>query len=1553
MEDNNLQQTNTFEGGMNTDLSDMHIKNNEYRYAENIRIVTNTDSNTGEARLIEGASEIQLYLDGNLFYLNRDEHIFAFTECDGYNIMFTKESYNKGAKNLQRSIDTIINGQSDNYIIKATFEPELFTNGAYFQLESQKAGVDILPETVDMKLKCDVYLTQEDYAHDMVTPAFVYIRLTQGQIGIDQTKLEYFYDDLFETLYDYCNIKEIHDAIIISENTQYNYKLKFYKREDSSITTNDILLYEGSINPPVDPGDGDQDTEFDGYVWNVYRIEYPDNYDDGATMHKIFGPCKTKMWDGDNDYELSFEYFLDRVKQLYFVDGHHLLMKLDIMNYNGSDIKSIQQYNYSGVLYAPEVDLNLQGGSLKAGVVQYSYQCYNAGKTATNVSPISGPLEIYDTSKQYFTEGQITSGNAEDYITSASVNIKINVKDVQYDNILLYRIQYIQNGQPPLVDLIYDGTITKNGSFFNYVDTGNKITSYNLEYLQSKISNFSLIPKLICSKNNYLFASNVKVAQDDLYLDWNATENVKISLTYRSDGDCIISKISDYGTLTYQENLARYKSLKDGETYRYGIILYSNDGLISATKWVADVTPERAYNYSDVESNMFYEKTTSGGYKSVMAKPIGIHVEVKDLPKGCIGYEIVRCVRTLNDTRCIAQGVLSNTLVTNSKINKLTEARFSQQPFISMTHNRYGRMNIVNINEGKVQLGDSWITKYKPRIAFTTTAYASQNLMQFISPEVSYNGEQISNIIKNSTTFLKIKRVYSSNTQLNGRLTFCHRSDGGDKYYRMDARSFNSTGKYPFLWYDVFTYEKAYTKDDGQVGDYSDSQGNGCCYYINNTIDTAPQTNYNDYAQITPEGLNVSYIENWNAAGGWDDAGYSFAHLQKLYYDVSKNDFRTTSSQDSDKDVFYIQLMPSLSGVAENDICRNKTIQINDAELIQTYDMRELFRDDTDVAQDRLHDISVSNYTYSPLVLCGIDIVNVDNKRHIDILKNNWDVNKYGTFGNVLGLGCPGLILNLDYSFGSNASRIFGDLYSSTTSTPMCSSVTYVCNLEKECVPYGGSQNVDSSVYVSTGNFFNSGQKNVDIFDGDTYLQMYEHCNCHQYYSVGRNQMNKYMIYYHIPLETDINLALTHGEKISRDCIEGKYKYQYIQLRPNEVKDDDGTFVQSEPMYQYNFVYSTKQSSIKSSGIDTKSAQYGSKFYGNRIYYSNQKISNSTEDEWQQFKSANFLDVDNKYGEVTGLHNFNNNLYFWQENAFGVLSVNEKQMISDSNGLPLLLGTGDVLQRYDYLSYLFGMKKGSDTKIQGNQILYWFDIDRKSLLQFNGSNVQNLFEIKNIQNLVNNTDFTNYIQKCIYDLKNKELMLNGFGNKTLTFNEKIDNFTSVYNLYFRFGTRINENLFLTSYRKIYEWNSNRNSTHSRSFKFKKQDNDVVLNIYPSIKYIVNKFPQLTKVYDNLLFDVTDLNVTITDGLGNEYRPIDEIDKTLKFNFDTVTGSGSSKDGDITDREFDYKMAIPRSNNADYGSRLRGKIMKCEVKCNYNVSYFSLRYITTKYRISWN
>ena len=124
-------------------------------------------------------------------------------------------------------------------------------------------------------------------------------------------------------------------------------------------------------------------------------------------------------------------------------------------------------------------------------------------------------------------------------------------------------------------------------------------------------------------------------------------------------------------------------------------------------------------------------------------------------------------------------------------------------------------------------------------------------------------------------------------------------------------------------------------------------------------------------------------------------------------------------------------------------------------------------------------------------------------------------------------------------------------------------------------------------------------------------------------------------------------------------------------------------------------------------------------------------------------------------------------------------------------------------------------------------------------------------------------------------------------------------------------------------------------------------------VKPYIKYVVNKDSTLVKTFDIQTFG------------GRFYGGEMENLANLQFDYYTPLKQHSSMRGGenttdkrrMTNLEYDYRLNIPRNgedseHKKDYGDRMRGKTMQCEIRSNSNSADFSLQYIITKFRMSW-
>lgn len=533
---------------------------------------------------------------------------------------------------------------------------------------------------------------------------------------------------------------------------------------------------------------------------------------------------------------------------------------------------------------------------------------------------------------------------------------------------------------------------------------------------------------------------------------------------------------------------------------------------------------------------------------------------------------------------------------------------------------------------------------------------------------------------------------------------------------------------------------------------------------------------------------------------------------------------------------------------------------------------------------------------------------------------------------------------------------------------------TYLCNIRKEVVPYGGydfaTRNLNA--YYSDGDYFlNDGKEWNCVFNGDVYIGAFEYTSMHKYWQVFNDNNlypNTHCIMYSIPVETSINLNFTQGYQFSKDAEEGQASF--IQEEPSTVIEQ---YVQKQPQYVYNTAYSAENRARVQTALDQTNIEDYNKNIEYRCYYSNLKTNNEVIDSWTKYQSSNFLDADSNKGPIVNLRSFKNYLVFWQQFATGLFSVNERALTTDDNtGSSIILGTGGVLSRYDYIDDTSGMDQYSYCDTQSATSLYWFDKQNNEIKCFSGgSDVMQLSKSLLVNNLMNN--YKSYINELnrlmFYDKENSEIvsqvLLYSADNMSIAYNEQAKVFTSLYTIPFEgvshfdgatvlghvsdyyidgvFGRFLNLGLWNSPYPDYpSNWDSEVRDAHISTY----------------IKYAVNKQPYTTKVFDNQEI-VTPNKV---DNIGIEKlkdkQTLDVDTKSYYSNnhnytwqTDINSSKGNLKD-QVTLREGNYRFSIPRTEG-EFGNRIRGKYMICSIEDKYPSNDAAIKYIITKFRTSWS
>lgn len=1234
----------------------------------------------------------------------------------------------------------------------------------------------------------------------------------------------------------------------------------------------------------------------------------------------------------ENNVSIITNFESNDVSKVYITDSNSAIKAFNIQEPINEEISDPTYFDIiPGAILAPFKLIELVSGTLPSGMIQYCYQLFKTNGNETTTSSLSAKIPITVLS----TSTKTTNGSASNTITNKGCRLQATAfNDGRFDRLRVISIQYLNSTDTPKIYIINEIDITSNPTgfiTFEYTDTGSGyLSELSIEEFNNLVP-YEFKAKVIEKKDNRLFAANIEEITWDVKYDARA---------YRANKKGIVKLESSYGdAMQIQLSDIVNSSIIISDEHdcinpMNSELLYPEEGSDNDYSWdtinnrLGGIGPNVSYRFIYITMTES-EQTVEGAYQNYnlelnCSKKIRQTIDIQDFQSDAVVAQVLN-----------SQNV--------ARIDNYADPYFASN-FLSYQRDEVYRFGIIFYNQKNIPTPVHWIGD----IRFPSADYGNMPFGQ-VSTELNSRPIGLYFTVNNLPEGVMAYEIVRCRRTLDDRTVVTQGLLSKTVNFRgwrsaPDYDSTNSLGDIDrrpyviptFAENPIFSELKIY-----KIGSYTAQS------IIPDPVDTAgvftlasADVCFNKTQELISSGMYIVplYIAS-NEYNIDSISGSSFViheetlnvcavapsnlrgNIPRCYYFgavVNINENRVFVDGYYDIDAIGAGLMKPY-------VFYNKSAATNND--VNTRSARSI--------------IDAKNATNIPpsLVTSIADIKN----NYIDYIGNyaytNWSVSSgHGPHGVTTVLYSPDMYKDID-----------GFAYTGIKNSNITYGGSLMVNIKKQATQYGGNTygGRQSSVYniscCYVKNDFSNYSKPI-CFGGDTYLGVLDYANTMLFNmnDSTSNIFDKRYAQVYIPLESSVNVYYRVDEHFAQDTsstgssTEAGSANVMFMTEPGQLAT---SYVQNMPMYTYNSAYSNTNGS---KNYIPKSLYYkDNAINNNRITCSELKTNNELNDSWTTFKFANYIDVDTKYGQITNLKNFNNSLYFFQDESVGIASVNERSLITDNNNSQLTLGTGTILGRYDYAVTTNGSSIINDKSITtSGSTMYWYDYDKNVICALNNTFIE-LSKNKGVQNYLNRlprTAKTNSVS--FYDKKYNEVWFRIY-DQSLIFNEQLNAFTSFYthnpNWFFPFSDKLitikDNNMYYLH--NIYEVNSDQKEER-----------------ISKIQFVVNKDCSITKVFDNVAFQAD-----LKDNINDKPKIITDIQFTTKNQHTDSIDYNS-----IDNREDDYRFYIPRESQPDpatqqlvnksYAGRMRGKYLICDYTFDCNDGReMNIPYIKTTYRYS--
>lgn len=599
-------QTNTFEGGMDMDTDVSFMSNNTYRYAENVRLVTDTNGTNGilqNIQYIKEYLELEQLKDQTILYAIAAQIPDDEGELQNSAIVLTQDNKERSHNHL--------------YIV-SNFNRQNISCKCILKILWRITKEDDITMVYNYETSSVYKLYINTFSKGLNILNLADLREEWGDKPVEDNPSKY--STQTTSLLPPLEFQKFSDGSLLSGTYQYYYKLYTDTGIITTLSPGSELIYNAKTTSNY--------TESGGYTENYYTsngiqisVTLNNNQFDRYQAFRV-------RWNNNNDLP-SIELFSEgKISQ-----GSNVTLTL--IDSSNNVISTVTQEEFNDIIpflfnaktmYQFGNRLFFSNITSDSWDIPDSYDCraYRCNKSGKVKLMDATNNEQYNESLSSIIDGTIVIDKEADAINP--MNAELLYPDKDSDDEYAYNSSGRYGGEG--INITYD---------IVYAETQEGAQNSGLEYGKSIGSIEQVGPDGL---EGDIVSENI----DLFYLGTSQSIDEKINLNS--------SQLISFCNPIIATKLASYQR---DEVYRFGIVFYNSSSVSSPVHWIGDVRFPAGY----VSGCKAFDADADKGIE-LIARPLGIRFTIKNFPEGAQSAEIVRCDRTSLDRSIRAQGMLNS-----------------------------------------------------------------------------------------------------------------------------------------------------------------------------------------------------------------------------------------------------------------------------------------------------------------------------------------------------------------------------------------------------------------------------------------------------------------------------------------------------------------------------------------------------------------------------------------------------------------------------------------------------------------------------------------------------------------------------------------------------------------------------------------------------------------------------------------------------------------------------------------------------------------------------